>query len=194
MKKKAFFLHAPLWAILVLISPAGAHEHGAARMNVAADGDQVSISLESPLENLLPFEHVPTTPEQRKQVADMARRMHGAETLFQLTPAAQCRLEKVRLASEKLDPALLDPHGAPEAVQADGEKDPSGKGKKAGKEEHGDLDADFLFMCAKAEKLAGVEVLLFAEWPGLKKIEVQAVTPKGQRAARLTATKRMLTW
>jgi hypothetical protein len=109
--------------------------------------------------------------------------------LFQFTPAAECRLEKVRLASEKLDAALLDPNAPLDPARTDG-----GKGKKAAKEEHGDLDADFLFTCAKPEKLNSVDVLLFTAWPGLKRIETQAVTPKGQRAVRLTAKKHMLSW
>jgi hypothetical protein len=179
----------PLLMLLPLAHAHEAHEHGAAKMNITVDGAQVNISLESPLANLLSFEHVPATPEQRAQVRDMARRMHQAETLFQFTPAAECRLEKVRLASEKLDAALLDPNASLDPTQTGG-----GKGKKAAKEEHGDLDADFLFTCAKPEKLHSVDVLLFTAWPRLKRIEAQAVTPKGQRAARLSAKRHVLSW
>ena len=171
-----------------------AHEHGAAKVTIAVDGAQVNIGLESPLDNLLGFEHVPATPEQRKQVKEMARRMHQAETLFQLTPAAECRLESVRLESEKLDAALLDPNSPLDSAQADSGKGQHGKGEKAAKEEHGDLDADFLFTCAKPEKLNSVDVLLFTAWPRMKKIEARAVTPKGQRAAGLTAKKHMVAW
>ena len=171
-----------------------AHQHDAANVNIAVDGARVHIVLESPLANLLPFEHAPATLEQRQEVKEMARRMHQAETLFQLTPAAECRLENVRLASEKLDAALLDPNSPLEPAQAAGGKGQRGKGKKAAKEEHGDLDADFLFTCAKPDKLNSVDVLLFAAWPGLKRIEAQAVTPKGQRAAKLTAKKHLISW
>ena len=180
-----------------LLSPAyahEAHEHGAAKLNVAVDGEQVSIGLESPLANLLPFEHVPATPGQRRQVREMARRMHQAETLFHLTPSAECRLEKVTLASERFDAALLDPNIPPEAARAGGSKEPGGKGKKPAEEKHGDLDAEFVFVCAKPENLYSVEILLFSAWPRLQKMEAQAVTPKGQRAASLTCKKNVLSW
>jgi len=179
------FLTAPL----VSAHAHKAHEHGAAKLTIAVDGAKVSIGLESPLDNLLGFEHAPTTPDQRKRVKDMAVRMHQAEKLFQLTPAAECRLESVRLSSEKLDPALLDPKMPLEPAPAG-----SGAGKKAAKEEHGDLDADFLFICAKPADLNSVEVLLFTAWPGMKKIDARAVTPKGQRAAGLSAKKRAISW
>ena len=56
-------------AALLAASPAvahGPHEHGAARLNVAVDGAVVSIDLESPHANALPFEHASTTPAQRE--------------------------------------------------------------------------------------------------------------------------------
>ena len=196
MKRIIFFLSLLCFvpSLLPFAHAHEAHEHGAAKVNIAVDGAQVSITLESPLDNLLAFEHRPATQEQRGKVREMARRMHQAETLFQLTPAAECRLEKVRLASEKLDATLLDPNIPLEPAPADGGKGQSGKGKKAAKEEHGDLDADFVFKCAKPENLNSVDVLLFSAWPKIKKIEARAVTPKGQSAAGLTAKKHMIAW
>ena len=201
MKKMFCFL---VWlcaipAVFSLAAAHEAHEHGAAKMNIAVDGAQVSISLESPLVNFLPFEHIPATWEQRKQVKDMSGRMHRAEELFRLSPAAECRLREVSLESEKLDAALLDPAipldpAKSESGREQNMQEQSGEETKTGKEEHGDLDADFVFQCAKPEKLNSVDILLFTAWPGLEKIAVQAITPKGQRAARLTAKKHLVSW
>ena len=171
-----------------LASAHKAHEHGRAKVNIVVDGSLVSIGLESPLDSLLSFEHVPATFEQRKQVKEMARRMHQAETLFQLTPAAECRLERVALASEILDPVLLDPNIPLDPAQADKSKAQSGKA------EHADLDAEFFFTCGKPENLNSVNVLLFSVWPKMERIAVQAVTPKGQRAANLTPGRHLVSW
>lgn len=172
-----------------------AHEHGTAKLNIAVDGAQVSLGLESPLANLLPFEHSPATPEQRAQVRDLARQMNQAEALFKLTPAAECRLTKAELASANLDPALLEPEIAlaPAKASDDGNKNPEKTASEEG-EEHGDLDADFAFLCAKPEKLNSVDVLLFEAWPKMEKIEARAVTPKGQSAATLSAKKHLFSW
>lgn len=181
--------------LISLVYAHEAHEHGVAKINIAVDGAQVDIGMESPLANLLPFEHSPATLEQRKQVREMARRMRQADTLFQLSPRAECRLEKVALASEKFDAALLDPNAPLEPAQAgDNSKEPSGTGQKTGEAEHGDLDADFSFTCAKPEHLNSVDIGLFAVWPNLQKINVQAVTPQGQHAAGLTPQEHVVSW
>jgi len=179
--------------LLTLSQAHNAHEHGTAKVNIAVEGDQISLGLESPLANLLPFEHGPATPEQREQVRDLARRLRQAETLFQLTPAAECRLAKLELESENLEPELLDPEPAPFQALADdgGDKSPA---KSAHHEEHGDLDAEFTFLCAKPEKLNSVDVLLFEAWPKIEKVEARAVTSKGQRAADLSAKKHLFSW
>ncbi|MDR2935269.1 MAG: DUF2796 domain-containing protein [Candidatus Adiutrix sp.] len=142
-----------------------AHEHGAANINIAVEGTEVDIELESPLANMLPFEHWPSTEEERRQVRDLSARLHQAETLFKLTAAAECRLNKVELDTDYDD-----------------------------RNEHGDLDVNFEFLCAKPEKLNSVDVLLFGVWPKLEEIEIQAVTPLGQRAARLTPDKHLFSW
>jgi hypothetical protein len=196
MKKMVFLLIllcslCTLLAIIPLAFGHKAHKHGAAKMNMAVDGARVSMDLECPLADILPFEHSPVTIEQQEQVKAMAGRMRQAETLFQLTPAAECRLEKVTLASDKLDPALLDPQAAvSEAPAGDGQE----QNEEAAEEEHGDLDAEFIFMCLSPANLNSVDVLLFSAWPDLKTIEVQAITPKGQRAAKLTPKKNRISW
>ena len=197
MPERVFFLcllYVLLLPMIPFVYAHEAHEHGAAQLNIAVDGAQVSISLESPLANLLPFEHIPTTAEQKKQVKNMARRMRQAATLFQLTPAAECRFVMATLASDKLDAELLDPTIPLESARADEGKAQSGKEKKTAKEEHGDLDANFSFICAKPNDLNSVDIRLFAVWPNLEKIEVRAATPKGQRAAGLTAKKHVVSW
>ena len=134
----------------------------------------------------LGFEHAPVTPEQREQVREMARRMHQAEALFLLSPAAECRLERVLLTSDVLDAALLDPSIPLDSVQAsEGQADTGG---------HGDLDAKFFFICGKPENLNSLDVLLFSAYPGMKRISAQAVTPKGQRSANLTPRRNQVKW
>jgi len=186
MKKILLFLFV-LCSASALVSLAHAHkahEHGRANMNIAVDGAQVTILLESPLQSLLSFGHAPATPEQRTQVREMAIRMHQEE-LFRLTPAAECRLERVALAAEVLGADLLDPNipfSPDEGIVQSSEATCD------------DLDAEFLFVCGKPENLNSVDVLLFSAWPKIERIRVQAVTPKGQRSANLTPRRNQVKW
>ncbi|MDR3054739.1 MAG: DUF2796 domain-containing protein [Zoogloeaceae bacterium] len=171
---------APVWG------QHDAHVHGAAHLDVAVDGAVLSLQLESPLDNLLGFEHEPRNKAERDKVARMAARLRAAEKLFVPTPAAACKLEQSHLASSVLTPELLgERHSEKPAEHGDEEDEEKG---------HADLEATWEFRCAHPELLRGVEVRLFQGFSGLREIAAQVAAPSGQRGAHLTPAKRMLTW
>ena len=170
---------------LLAVNPAlahGPHEHGAARLNVAVDGTVVTIDLESPLANALPFEHAPSTPEQIQAVQGMAATLHRAENIFIFPAAAQCRLKEVTLESEALPANLLAANAAqqpakpahqdhaaqqppaekPEHPDHDGHAAHAEHNDHAAGAEHADLDASFVFECANPKALTGMDVDLFS--------------------------------
>ena len=180
-------------AALLAASPAvahGPHEHGAARLNVAVAGAVVSIDLESPLANALPFEHAPTTPAQREAVQNMAATLHRADKIFILSVAAQCRLKKVTLQSAALPADLLSVGTSQQPAKLE-YADHAGH---AAEDAHADLDASFIFECAKPDALNGMDVALFSSWPALHELRVQILSPTGQHAAELNAKAHTLKW
>jgi hypothetical protein len=156
----------------------GAHVHGVGKLDVVLDGNTLSMHLESPLINLLGFEHAATSAPDRLAIQTMARQLRAASTLFVTTPAARCSVNSVELVS-----------GAPDTVLPGGKAPTNAGATKHGDQDghdgHTDLDADFVFTCAHPEKLQAVEVKLFDRYPGFHELDVQAVTPKGQSAATL---------
>ncbi|MDR1359931.1 MAG: DUF2796 domain-containing protein [Deltaproteobacteria bacterium] len=183
----AFFAAALCLAASSPVLAHGPHEHGAAVLNLAVDGSVLSISLESPLANFLGFEHAPETEQQKAEALALAAQLRKAEDLFRPDPAAGCRLEKVSLESEALQDILGEPSVAGGAEHsADNAEDHD--------EEHGDLDAEYSFLCLKPEALHSVELLLFSVWPGFRDIDVQMVTPAGQGAAELTPEQPVIRW
>lgn len=167
--------------------PAGAHEpgahvHGVAQIGVAIDGEQLEISLESPLANLLGFEHPPRTDEQRAAVRAMAARLRQAQSLFVPTPAARCALKTVQLASAALPADLL---GRALAAAGDATRDADG---------HADLDATFTFACLAPGQLAGMDVSLMQAFSGFHQLNVSVAGPRGQSAAVLTPGQHRLAW
>ena len=67
---------------------APAHVHGIARLDVAIDGEALQLSLESPLANLVGFEHAPSNAQETQAVSAMVRRFSRPEDLFAPSPAA----------------------------------------------------------------------------------------------------------
>jgi hypothetical protein len=177
------FKSASLW-MLCLAAPAfaahdhghdhehQAHVHGVAKLEVAVEGNRIDLHLESPLEALLGFEHAPRSDKERAVVARMRQTLEQGGKLFAPTAAAGCTLVSVRVEAPSLE----------------------AKPTAGGHEEHGDLDADFRFTCAQPGKLTGMEVRLSDAFPGMRRIDAQVVSGRGQSAARLTAKMRFLSW
>jgi hypothetical protein len=153
----------------------GAHVHGVAELRIGVDGPQLQISLESPLANLLGFEHAPRTDVQRTTVRQMARTLRDAGSVFTPTAAAHCHAAAVRLASS----AALGESIETSAADGDG---------------HADLDADFSWTCDAPQALTGVDVDLMRHFPGLRRLKVQVAAPSGQRALDLLPGRRSVTW
>ncbi len=145
-----------------------AHVHGVAKLEVAVEKAHIDLRLESPLEALLGFEHAPRNEKERAAVARMRQALKQGDRLFAPTAAAGCKLVSVEVEAPVLE------------------------GKVAGA--HGDLDAAFRFACAQPGRLTGMEVRLADHFPGMRRVDAQVVSGKGQSAAKLTAKMRFLSW
>jgi hypothetical protein len=167
-----------------LMTPAQAHPahvHGVGKLDVALDGRTLSLHLDSPLVNLIGFEHAANSTKDRQSAQDMAKTLQQAAKLFVTDAAAGCQLSQVKLVSAALEPALL---GQPASAKSTAPADHDG---------HADLDADFVFQCAAPERLQQIDVKLFDAFKGFLSIDVQLVTPKRQGAARLTPSTTAIT-
>ena len=101
-----------------------AHEHGALKLDVAIEGNKLTIAMEAPLDNLLGFERAPRTDAERKAAADVLARLRNPDKggpLFALDAAAQCIVGKAEVQAPVLEPGA----------------------KSAPKDEHADLDASY---------------------------------------------------
>ena len=163
---------------------AGAHQHGVARLEVVADGSSLTVTLDSPLDNLLGFERGPRTDAERKAVQAMAQRLRNATTLVVPAAAAGCQLQGVDLASDVIAPALLAAAPAPATAPAA----PAGGG-------HADLEAGFRFQCAQPQALKSLAVGgLFQAFPRLQQLDAALAAPGAQRGARLRPKQATLAW
>lgn len=147
------------------------HAHGVAKLNVAVDGGTLTLALESPLDSLLGFEHMPRNDKERASVRTMENRLQKAAQLFVTPVAAQCQIESV-----KLDSVVLNANSG-ESING-----------------HADLDGEFIFNCKQPQYLRKMTVQLFEAFPHLHQVDVQIVTTRGQSAAKLTAKHKQLKW
>ena len=165
---------------------AGAHQHGVATLEVVVDGNSLTVTLDSPLDNLLGFERGPRSEAERKAVQAMAQRLRNAGTLLVPAAAAQCQLQGVDLASDVIAPALLA--ATPAATTAATAPAAAGSG-------HADLEAGFRFQCAQPQALKALDVAgLFQAFPRFKQLDAALAAPGVQRGAKLRPKQATLAW
>lgn len=164
------FIFSFFFGLTVAIAQAApAHVHGEARLEISIDREQLVVALESPLDNLLGFEHAPRNAAERQAIQAMAAKLKEAGKVLVPSAAAQCVSTGVELDSPVLS-------GKPEPGS------------------HNDLDARYTWRCAKPEALRDVATGLFADFPRLQRIVVEFAGPQGQRAGRLDARNPRFSW
>gem|GEM_PF-297119 len=153
----------------IFVHAAPAHVHGAAKMDLAVDGNKLTVSIEIPLDNMVGFEHLPKTDKQKTALAESMKILGDGSDLFIPTVAADCKIESVDV----------------------GDTFPSGKAKGGG---HADVDADYVFRCAKPAALKGLETTLFKHFSRLHRIDVQRATAGGQGVSTMTPKQPRTSW
>ena len=186
----------------------GAHVHGIAQMNLAVEGKNVLLELASPSMNIVGFEHMPSTDEQRHAVHEAAEKLEDGGSLFEFSKEAGCTM----VAAEIESPLLGDEHheghddgdshgkehGHEDAHDEKHDKDDDHKdshdkdhdheaAEGHGDEEHSEFEARYQFTCSSPKKLKSLTVNLFNAFPGFEEIETQILTGSGQTGAELTA-------
>ncbi len=75
------------------------HEHGAANLNVVIDGNSVFLEFESPWNNLVGFEHSPSTDGQREAVESAMQTLAAPEAMFAFNDDAGCTVSSAAVES-----------------------------------------------------------------------------------------------
>ena len=167
----------------------GAHVHGIAALNLALEGDEVHVELDSPAANIVGFEHAPSSAADHAALDKAVAMLKDGDQLFRFDSAAGCRLEEAMITSALLEEDH-DEHGHEEhGHEAHG--DEHGHAANEG-DTHSDINAVYHFECNKPGKLTQLKVELFDAFPGMEELEVQYIIESKQGAAELTPASHVL--
>jgi hypothetical protein len=162
-----------------------AHVHGVAAMNLVVDGRELVLELETPAMNILGFEHAPRNDAEHRAVEEAAASLERAEEWLVPSPGAGCRLETARVES-----ALLEHNDHAEGEEHGDQEEYENEDKHAHGEDHDEAHTEFhvsyVFHCDYPAELDTLQVNWFGGFPGMEKIEVQAVTESRQIGGELT--------
>jgi hypothetical protein len=183
MKLNRIVLTASLLAPLTLVAPGasadehehrqhGAHVHGIGALNLALEGQEMHVELDSPAANIVGFEHAPSSEADHAALDKAVAMLKDGDRLFRFNAEAGCRMEKTDVSSSLLD----DEHH---------EHDEHDHDEHEG-ETHSDIEAAYHFECDQPGKLTQLSVELFEIFPGTEKLNVQYVIESKQGAGKLT--------
>lgn len=169
-----------------------AHEHGAALLQAALDGNRLEFALVSPAVNIVGFEHPPENDAQRHAISEAIAVLEDGNRLFETPSAAGCQLIDAHARSTM----SLDEHG--EAYGDEHEEGHDDEHKEAHHDEHGkahdderelhsEFHADYRFECSDPAELKQISVNLMNAFPGISELRAQMVGSEGQSASTLTA-------
>src|SRR5262245_23098305 len=151
-----------------------AHQHGHGTLNIAIEGNRVTMELEVPGADIVGFEHAATTSAQKDAVSASKTKLADPLQLFKVSAAANCRLQEANVEI---------------VTGSEADKD-SKAGKHAGKESsHSEFRALYGLECTSPDKLAGIDFAYFNTFSAAKELEVNLTTSKGQTKFRVTRAK-----
>ncbi|MFK7966269.1 MAG: DUF2796 domain-containing protein [Burkholderiaceae bacterium] len=190
------------------------HVHGVAALNIALDGSELHIEMDSPAANIVGFEHAPKSDADHAALDKAVVLLKGGGQLFEFGSEVGCELELAQVNSSLLDESHEhdadhakkddhkhgDKHGDKHSHKEEHkhtEKHAHGNKKKhadhdhdhAKADTHSDIRALYHFECKDPGKLQQLTVKLFEKLPRMEKLNVQYVVGSKQGAAQLSASK-----
>ena len=158
----------------------GAHEHGVGRLDVALEGRTLEFELDSPAMNIVGFEHLATSAEDKAKVAAAKEILLKPHALFSVPEAAECNV-----VAQKLESPLFG--DKPDAdADHDHDHDHANKAGEPEEHEHSEIHGTYKFTCKVPAVLKTLDLTqIFKSFPGTQKLQVQLISPKGQSGAEV---------
>ena len=177
---------------------ADAHTHGDAELAVVLEKGSVTIELDTPLYNILGFEHAPETQAQKAAALQAALQLTRSSDLFEFNSKANCKNLSQDQNISLFDKAEADEHsghddeGHDEENHHEDHDDEEDQDEAHKDDAHNDVLLTYEFKCEHPLKLSHLNVNLFEFFEELSQVDVTFLGPATQKQVTLTRTQRQL--
>ena len=155
------------------------HVHGAGTLQLVLEGGSLNAELRLPAMNVVGFEHAPREAKHQEAVKKAVALLKDTRQVL-LPDDARCTATPGTVESELLEGERhAADHKHDQHDQHEAGRD------HADDEAHADFEVTYRFDCRHPEALKQIKVLLFQQLPKLERLDVEMVTPAGQRSQRL---------
>lgn len=183
-----------------------AHVHGVSRLDIAIEGESITMGLTAPAADILGFEHEARSAEEKKALAEASAKLAKLAkpmSLFALNKEANCAAKEVVVGEQaeldgghehehehdehSHDEHAHEKHAHDEHKHDEHEHDEHDHHEHAHHgdhetEQHSDLHARYVLACANSGALRTLAFPYFDAFPNAEKIELRLITKKGQFA------------
>jgi len=172
------------------------HEHGAANVMLAMEGEKLHLNFEVPSESLIGFEHFPKSQDQRQNFNEAIQTLSEPSKLFSIPANAECLLVGINVSQSLFsgkgghDHDEKDEHGHDEkgfwnSLFGHDEKDEHGHDESEKSEIHSEFSSKYLWNCEHLDEIDSIGTQLMNIFPRIEEIRVNWITKNNQGSIEL---------
>ena len=157
------------------------HEHGAANLMLAIEGDKLQIGIEVPSESLIGFEHFPKSRSDRENFSEAIKILSNPSKFFSTPSDAECLLTGLNVSQSLFSGEEKDEHGHEEKDEhGHKEHDEHGHDDSEKGEIHSEFRSNYSWNCIHTDEIDSIGNKLFSFFPRIEEIRVNWITNSGQ--------------
>ena len=160
------------------------HEHGAANVMLAMEGEKLQLNFEVPSESLIGFEHFPKSQDQRWYFNEAIKTLLEPSKLFSIPANAECLLVGIKVSQSLF--SAEDEHGHDEKDEhGHDEKDEHGHDESDKSEIHSEFSSKYHWNCEHLDEIDSIGTQLMNIFPRIEEIRVRWITKNNQGSIEL---------
>ena len=153
------------------------HEHGAANLKMALEGEKLQIEFEVPSESLIGFEHFPKSQSNRKDFSESIKILSDPARLFSISSDSECLLVGMKISQSLF--SNEEEHGHDES------KEDHGHDESEKSEIHSEFKSNYSWNCQHLDEIDSIGTQLMTFFPKIEEIRVNWISNNGQGSLEL---------
>jgi hypothetical protein len=171
------------------------HEHGAANLKIALEGEKLQVEFEVPSESLIGFEHFPKSLSDRENFSNAIKILSIPSKLFSISREGECLLVGMNISQslfsneeEHGHDESEDEHGKDESEDEHGHdeaEDEHGHDQSEKSEIHSEFKSNYSWNCQHLDEIDFIGTQLMTIFPKIEEIRVNWISNNGQGSLEL---------
>jgi len=183
MKKTTLMISLIGVSVAAVSQAETAHQHGVADLNIAMSNNDLLIEWHTPADNILGFEFMPKTDQQKQTLSDSLSLLKQPSSLFEIPKQAQCDLKQTQI-DNPFESKKMAENDHKEHEHKEHEHKEHGHDED---ETHAEFDVQYSYHCQQPDYLTGLKINgVFKHFPRVETLNVAWLNDSQQSAATVT--------